>query len=61
MSWVKLKKVMVSLKFGGLGIGSIMTFNLALLFKWIWRFWLEDDWTRHFGLKLLNPSMARRV
>ncbi|GJW21773.1 RNA-directed DNA polymerase, eukaryota, reverse transcriptase zinc-binding domain protein [Tanacetum coccineum] len=37
MSWVSWKKCMASKKSDGLGIGSIMTFNAGLLFKWIWR------------------------
>lgn len=28
---------------GGLGIGSIMEKNMALLFKWIWRFFEIND------------------
>ncbi|GJR12603.1 RNA-directed DNA polymerase, eukaryota [Tanacetum coccineum] len=38
MTWVKWDKCLMSKKDGGLGIGSIYGFNIALLFKWIWRF-----------------------
>ena len=38
MTWVKWKTCLASKAMGGLGIGSIYGFNVALLFKWVWRF-----------------------
>nr|GEW00408.1 RNA-directed DNA polymerase, eukaryota [Tanacetum cinerariifolium] len=52
MAWVKWSHVMASLDKGGLGVGSLKAFNLALLKKWRWRlvgcgssvrFW-KDNW-----------------
>nr|GEW02579.1 reverse transcriptase domain, reverse transcriptase zinc-binding domain protein [Tanacetum cinerariifolium] len=37
MAWVKWSHVMASLDKGGLGVGSLKAFNLALLQKWRWR------------------------
>nr|GEU63742.1 RNA-directed DNA polymerase, eukaryota, reverse transcriptase zinc-binding domain protein [Tanacetum cinerariifolium] len=37
MSWIKWENVMASFEKGGLNIGSIKAFNLALLQKWRWR------------------------
>ncbi|GKD64596.1 hypothetical protein Tco_1306704 [Tanacetum coccineum] len=37
MSWIKWDNVMASFEKGGLNIGSIKAFNLALLQKWRWR------------------------
>nr|GEU32235.1 RNA-directed DNA polymerase, eukaryota, reverse transcriptase zinc-binding domain protein [Tanacetum cinerariifolium] len=38
MAWVKWDSVLASLDKGGLGVGSLKAFNLALLLKWHWRF-----------------------
>ncbi|GKC25373.1 putative RNA-directed DNA polymerase, eukaryota, reverse transcriptase zinc-binding domain protein [Tanacetum coccineum] len=38
VSWVKWNTCLASKAMGGLGIGSIYALNVALLFKWIWRF-----------------------
>nr|GEX35750.1 RNA-directed DNA polymerase, eukaryota, reverse transcriptase zinc-binding domain protein [Tanacetum cinerariifolium] len=37
MAWVKWSHVMASLDKGGLSVGSLKVFNLALLQKWRWR------------------------
>ena len=37
LAWVKWDTVMASLDKGGLGVGSLKAFNLALLKKWHWR------------------------
>ncbi|XP_071687760.1 uncharacterized protein [Rutidosis leptorrhynchoides] len=37
MSWLKWDKVLASFDKGGLNVGSLKAFNLALLFKWRWR------------------------
>ncbi|GKA30655.1 hypothetical protein Tco_0716960 [Tanacetum coccineum] len=37
MAWVRWDNVLASLDQGGLGIGSLKAFNLALLQKWRWR------------------------
>ncbi|GKD47745.1 hypothetical protein Tco_1276721, partial [Tanacetum coccineum] len=38
ITWVCWRKVMANKQLGGLGVGSLYALNLALLFKWIWRF-----------------------
>ncbi|GJR04144.1 RNA-directed DNA polymerase, eukaryota, reverse transcriptase zinc-binding domain protein [Tanacetum coccineum] len=38
VSWIKWSTCLASKAMGGLGIGSIYALNVALLFKWIWRF-----------------------
>ncbi|GKC56428.1 hypothetical protein Tco_1084026 [Tanacetum coccineum] len=38
MAWVKWDSALASLDKGGLGVGSLKAFNLALLLKWSWRF-----------------------
>ncbi|GJT58097.1 RNA-directed DNA polymerase, eukaryota, partial [Tanacetum coccineum] len=38
ITWVKWNSCLASKAMGGLGIGSIFALNVALLFKWIWRF-----------------------
>ena len=38
MHWVQWDKVLAAKEAGGLEIGSIVSFNLALLLKWRWRF-----------------------
>ncbi|GJS71535.1 putative heat shock protein 70 family protein [Tanacetum coccineum] len=45
ISWVSWRQVMAHKKKGGLGVNSLYALNLALLFKWIWRFM-----SSHFGL-----------
>ncbi|GKE90357.1 hypothetical protein Tco_1567832, partial [Tanacetum coccineum] len=37
LAWIKWSNVMASFDKGGLGIGSLKSFNLALLQKWRWR------------------------
>ena len=48
MHWVRWEKVMASKQEGGLGVGSLLSFNLDLLFKWRWRFLRCPDalWVR---------------
>ncbi|GJZ70972.1 RNA-directed DNA polymerase, eukaryota, reverse transcriptase zinc-binding domain protein, partial [Tanacetum coccineum] len=38
LAWIKWSNVLSSFDKGGLGIGSLKSFNLALLQKWHWRF-----------------------
>ncbi|GJY53975.1 RNA-directed DNA polymerase, eukaryota [Tanacetum coccineum] len=46
--WIKWAKVLVSKKYGGLGVSSFYALNRALLFKWVWRFISRDNslWCR---------------
>ncbi|GJY96181.1 hypothetical protein Tco_0512542 [Tanacetum coccineum] len=46
--WIAWKSVIAPKSQGGLGIGSLNAFNLALIQKWRWRFAHEQDslWTR---------------
>lgn len=39
LAWVKWTNVLSSFDKGGLGIGSLKSFNLALLQKWRWRYY----------------------
>lgn len=41
--WVSWDRVIASKSDGGLGIGSIASQNSALLFKWVWRFFNEEN------------------
>ncbi|GJX30972.1 RNA-directed DNA polymerase, eukaryota, reverse transcriptase zinc-binding domain protein [Tanacetum coccineum] len=43
ISWVKWDSILASPEFGGLGVGSLLAKNLALLGKWKWRFISEKD------------------
>ncbi|GJX16437.1 RNA-directed DNA polymerase, eukaryota, reverse transcriptase zinc-binding domain protein [Tanacetum coccineum] len=62
MTWVTWKKCLASKEHGGLGHGSIFALNIALMFKWIWRFRVscEDLWikaTKHLtekGIDILS-------
>ncbi|GKD67210.1 RNA-directed DNA polymerase, eukaryota, partial [Tanacetum coccineum] len=38
ITWVSWKKVLAHKNQGGLGVNSFYALNLALMFKWIWRF-----------------------
>ncbi|GJZ74184.1 hypothetical protein Tco_0638330 [Tanacetum coccineum] len=48
IAWVAWDKVLASKDRWGLGIGSLTSFNLALLQKWRWRFYNESEaiWCR---------------
>ena len=48
MAWIKWENVLASFEKGGMGIGSLKAFNLALLQKWRWRFVNNPDslWAR---------------
>nr|GEZ59081.1 hypothetical protein [Tanacetum cinerariifolium]GFB39451.1 hypothetical protein [Tanacetum cinerariifolium] len=37
MTWIKWENVLAPMECGGLGIGSLLSFNLALIQKWHWR------------------------
>ncbi|GJQ94337.1 RNA-directed DNA polymerase, eukaryota [Tanacetum coccineum] len=41
ISWIGWDKILASKKNGGLGVSSLYATNRALLFKWIWRFFLK--------------------
>nr|GFA29896.1 RNA-directed DNA polymerase, eukaryota, reverse transcriptase zinc-binding domain protein [Tanacetum cinerariifolium] len=41
--WVSWNKVLTSKEKGGLGVSSLFTFNRALMFKWVWRFFNQSD------------------
>nr|GEW10881.1 RNA-directed DNA polymerase, eukaryota [Tanacetum cinerariifolium] len=38
LHWIAWNRVVSARDSGGLGVGSLVAFNKALLFKWIWRF-----------------------
>nr|GEV74384.1 transposase, MuDR, MULE transposase domain protein [Tanacetum cinerariifolium] len=41
IAWISWDKILESKKYGGLGVSSFYAFNRALLFKWVWRFFLK--------------------
>ncbi|KAJ9567733.1 hypothetical protein OSB04_003699 [Centaurea solstitialis] len=43
ITWIAWTKVIAPKDSGGLGIGSLKAQNLALLSKWWWRFWSENQ------------------
>ncbi|GJR98683.1 RNA-directed DNA polymerase, eukaryota, reverse transcriptase zinc-binding domain protein [Tanacetum coccineum] len=43
MSWISWKKVCSPICCGGLGIGSLQASNIAMLSKWWWRFYTENN------------------
>nr|GEW26082.1 RNA-directed DNA polymerase, eukaryota, reverse transcriptase zinc-binding domain protein [Tanacetum cinerariifolium] len=47
-SWVNWKKVLDSKESGGLGVSSLYALNRGLMFKWIWRFHMQESslWVR---------------
>ncbi|GJW78983.1 putative RNA-directed DNA polymerase [Tanacetum coccineum] len=50
ISWVKWDSILDSPEFGGLGIGSLLAKNIALLGKWKWRFLSEKDALRRTAI-----------
>ncbi|KAM7278305.1 hypothetical protein ACFE04_005439 [Oxalis oulophora] len=55
---VRWGKVILSKHHGGLGIGSILEKNKALLFKWLWGLTQgsHDDWARVIASKYLKDK-----
>ncbi|GJV89998.1 hypothetical protein Tco_1533936 [Tanacetum coccineum] len=58
ITWIKWPKVLASKKYGGLGVSSFYALNMALLFKWVWRFisaekflWCRFIKAMHDGLR----------
>ncbi|GJU48909.1 hypothetical protein Tco_1218464 [Tanacetum coccineum] len=43
ITWIKWKKVLAAKKNGGLGVSSFFALNMALLFRWVWRFISKED------------------
>ena len=41
--WVQWDKVLVARKEGGLGVGSLFSFNRAMIYRWWWRFYQSSD------------------
>ncbi|GJU75640.1 putative RNA-directed DNA polymerase, eukaryota, reverse transcriptase zinc-binding domain protein [Tanacetum coccineum] len=56
--WIKWANVLYSFKKGGLNIGSLKSFNLALLQKWHWR-WIVDS-SSFLHLKNIIPLNSFR-
>ncbi|GJS69691.1 G-type lectin S-receptor-like serine/threonine-protein kinase [Tanacetum coccineum] len=42
-SWVKWKNVLASKEKGGLGVSSLYALNRGLMFKWVWRFYTQNN------------------
>jgi len=42
-TWVSWKKVLAEKEVGGLGVNSLFALNRAMLFKWIWRYFVESE------------------
>ena len=60
---VKWETIQISKEAGGLGVGNLLTRNLGLLLKWIWRFYYEPNstWRQLVEVKYkypANPTMA---
>ncbi|KAL4572863.1 hypothetical protein LXL04_019651 [Taraxacum kok-saghyz] len=51
MHWIKWDSVLAAKDKGGLEVGSLVIFNLALVLKWRWRFVNEDRalWVKSFA------------
>ncbi|GJY19606.1 hypothetical protein Tco_0391097 [Tanacetum coccineum] len=47
-NWVKWNNVLASKEKGGLGVSSLHALNRALLFKWVWHFYIQKFslWTK---------------
>ncbi|XP_071741324.1 uncharacterized protein [Rutidosis leptorrhynchoides] len=43
MAWAKWDLILASFDKGGLNVGSLKAFNLALIFKWRWRYLMNPD------------------
>ncbi|XP_071695870.1 uncharacterized mitochondrial protein AtMg00310-like [Rutidosis leptorrhynchoides] len=48
MSWIKWEKILAPFDKGSLNVGSLKAFNLALIFKWRWRYLTcpDDMWVQ---------------
>ncbi|GJY32757.1 RNA-directed DNA polymerase, eukaryota, reverse transcriptase zinc-binding domain protein [Tanacetum coccineum] len=48
ISWVSWKRTMASRDTGGIGVASLFALNRALMFKWVWRFLVQNKslWVR---------------
>ncbi|GJX25915.1 putative RNA-directed DNA polymerase, eukaryota, reverse transcriptase zinc-binding domain protein [Tanacetum coccineum] len=57
LAWIKWKNVFASYDNGGLNIGSLKAFNLALLQKWRWMYRIRT----RFGLKFSKIYMVQKV
>ncbi|GKA58048.1 RNA-directed DNA polymerase, eukaryota, reverse transcriptase zinc-binding domain protein [Tanacetum coccineum] len=58
MAWVKWGNVMASLDKGGLGVGSLKAFNLALLHEWRWRLVNNSDVLWAYVIKDIHGTDA---
>lgn len=58
-AWVHWKKVICDAQSGGLGVGSIRAFNLALLGKRVWRFKSEKGALWHRIISSIYGSNGR--
>ncbi|GJZ41692.1 RNA-directed DNA polymerase, eukaryota, reverse transcriptase zinc-binding domain protein [Tanacetum coccineum] len=58
-TWVNWEKALSAKDRGGLGISSLFAMNRALLFKWVWRFFSQDNtlWAR--VIKAIHGSDGR--
>ncbi|GJS52182.1 RNA-directed DNA polymerase, eukaryota, reverse transcriptase zinc-binding domain protein [Tanacetum coccineum] len=56
LSWLKWSNVLASFDKWGLAIGSLKSFNLALLHKWRWRFYTNPD---SLGVKVIRALHSR--
>ncbi|GJU36662.1 RNA-directed DNA polymerase, eukaryota, reverse transcriptase zinc-binding domain protein [Tanacetum coccineum] len=47
-SWVRWQNVLASKEKGGLGVSSLYALNRGLMFKWVWRFFTQNNslWTK---------------
>ncbi|GKD03807.1 RNA-directed DNA polymerase, eukaryota, reverse transcriptase zinc-binding domain protein [Tanacetum coccineum] len=54
LAWLKWPNVVASFEKGGLNIGSLKSFNLALLYKWRWRMYSSPNSLRVKVIKSLH-------
>nr|GFC38018.1 RNA-directed DNA polymerase, eukaryota, reverse transcriptase zinc-binding domain protein [Tanacetum cinerariifolium] len=47
-NWIKWRSVLAAKDVGGLGVSSLFALNRALMFKWVWRFFSQNNslWVR---------------
>jgi len=59
LHWVNWSRILVSKDDGGLGVGSLSSFNKAKLFKWRWRFFHSPNALWVFVIKAIHGTSGR--
>ncbi|GKA47977.1 RNA-directed DNA polymerase, eukaryota, reverse transcriptase zinc-binding domain protein [Tanacetum coccineum] len=58
IAWISWDKILASKKYGGLGVSSFYALNRALLFKWVWLFFLK---VHRYGLESSRLFMVLKI